>query len=170
MRRIRCLTPDDAEALLALRQRSLREAPWAFLSSPEDDVLSDLEAARDSLDRAPEAVTFGAFAPDLVGLLGLFRARQAKAAHRCALWGLYVDPAHRGLGCAGDLLRAAIDHARGLEGITAVGLSVSETAAAARGLYERAGFEAWGLEPQAMIVAGQSLREYHMILPLTADP
>lgn len=164
---VRPLTPTDAEALLDIRQRSLREEPLAFLSSPEDDLISSVEAARQSLDRAPEAVIFGAFAPELVGILGLFRAGHAKAAHKCFLWGMYLRPDACGQGTARRLLDAVIDHARGLDGVTMVGLSVSETAEPARRLYERAGFEVWGLEPQAMQVAGQYTREYHMGLSLT---
>ena len=163
---IRRLIPSDAEALLAIRQRSLREEPFAFLSSPEDDILSSVEATCQSLARAPDAVIFGAFVPELVGMVGLYRARQAKAAHKCFVWGMYLRPDARGQGTARRLLDAVIDHARSLDGVTMVGLTVSETAAPARRLYESAGFDIWGLEPQAIRIDGQTTREYHMGLSL----
>ena len=79
---------------------------------------------------------------------------------------MYLRPDARGQGTARRLLDAVIDHARGLDGVTMLGLTVSETAAPARRLYESAGFDIWGLEPQAMRIAGQTTREYHMGLSL----
>ncbi len=164
---IRELAKGDAEDLLSLRRRALREEPFGFLSSPEDDVLSSLAAVRRSLGKAPDSITFGAAAPELVGMLGIYRAGHSKAAHKSHLWGMYVRPDFRRQGIGRRLLEAAIEHAHGLGGVTVVGLSVSETANAAKRLYESGGFRAWGTEPDALRVDGCSAREYHMALSLT---
>lgn len=163
---IRELGPADAEALLEIRRLALRAAPHAFLSSPEDDVISSLEAARRSLEQAPLTVTFGAFAPAIVGMAGVHRARHRKAAHKASLFGMFVRAEARGQGIGRGLLAAAIDHARGLDGLLRLDLTVSETAPAARRLYERFGFQVWGSEPQAMCVEGRLLTEHHMTLAL----
>jgi GNAT superfamily N-acetyltransferase len=156
----------DAAALLKLRRESLLAEPLAFLASPEDDLASSEEAVRAMLTRAPEAVVFGARADGLVGLVGLHRGTARKAAHKANLWGLYVTQAWRGRGVGAALVGAAVAHARTLAGVSAVRLSVSESALGARRLYERCGFTAWGTEPDALRSAGRSLAECHMQLEL----
>ncbi|HSQ01097.1 MAG TPA: GNAT family protein [Candidatus Dormibacteraeota bacterium] len=164
---IRPLRVDDAEAHLALRQRALREEPMAFLSSPEDDVARTVDAVRAQLRRAPEeAVVFGAFAAELIGIVGLHRDHHRKAAHKVHLWGMYVAPAHRRQGVAASLLGAALAHARSLPGVAWAHLSVSESAPAARRVYERAGFQLWGSEPDALRHAGRTAVEHHLAIRL----
>jgi RimJ/RimL family protein N-acetyltransferase len=173
---IRLLRGDDAEAFLALRQQALREEPMAFLSAPDDDVARTVDAVRALLQQAPgAAVVVGAFARRvaaapaetmLVGFLGMHRDRHHKAAHKVHLWGTYVAPAHRGRGIAAALLAATLAHARTLPGVVWAHLSVSDTAPAARRLYERAGFRHWGTEPDALRHGGRSADEHHLALRL----
>jgi ribosomal protein S18 acetylase RimI-like enzyme len=111
-------------------------------------------------------VVFGAYTQELVGMLGLSRANQKKAAHKIRLWGMFVLPAFRRQGVGMRLLDTAIRYARSLDGAASVHLSVSESAAAARQLYESAGFETWGVEPDAVRFDGSSASERHMRLSL----
>jgi RimJ/RimL family protein N-acetyltransferase len=163
---IRLLQDHDAVAYAALRREALLESPLAFTASPIDDLASSAEAVREQLRRAPEAVILGAFQPDLVGAVGLFRDRHLKVAHKVLLWGMYVTPRHRRQGIAAELLRAALGHARTLPGVSRVHLSVSAAAPDARRLYERIGFEVWGTEPEALRHEGQAVAEHHMALSL----
>ena len=164
---IRPLCVDDAEAYLALRQQALRDEPMAFLSSPEDDIARTVDAVRAQLRRpAAEAVVFGAFAGALIGIVGLHRDHHRKAAHKVHLWGMYVAPGHRRQGVAGSLLAAALAHARALPGVAWAHLSVSATAPAARRVYERAGFQLWGSEPDALRHGGQTAVEHHLAVRL----
>lgn len=163
---IRPLTPDDAETYVDLRREALHAAPLAFLSSPETDVSATAAKAREILNSAPNAIVFGAFAPDLVGTLGVRRVDYPKAAHKVNLWGMYVRPDARRRGMARDLLRAGIAHARALNGVSVAHITVSDAAGAAKQLYEAAGFRVWGTEPDAMRHAGRSATEYHMALTL----
>jgi len=163
---IRPLEEADAEALAAFRRESLMEVPLAFASSPEDDFAASIDVVRAHLRRTPEQFVAGAFDPELVGMAGLYRDRHVKASHKAHLWGMYVASSHRGRGIGADLLRATLDHARTLPGVTRVHLCVSSVAPQARRLYERAGFELWGTEPDALRHGGEAATDYHMALHL----
>lgn len=133
------------------------------------DLASSEAAVRELLKPRRESVVFGAYTQGLVGMLGLSRANQRKAAHKTKLWGMFVLPACRRQGVGSRLLDAAIGYARSLEGVASVHLSVSESATAARHLYERAGFETWGVEPDAVRFEAKSASECHMLLSLGVD-
>ena len=163
---IRQLRAADAEAYLELRRQALLDAPGAFAASPEDDLVASVEAVRVQLRRAPDTVIIGAVPERLVGIVGLYRDRHLKAAHKADLWGMYVEPAARRQGIGRQLLAAALEHARSLPGVEWVHLSVSSSAPAARRLYERAGFAVWGSEPDALRVGGESFVEHHLALRL----
>jgi ribosomal protein S18 acetylase RimI-like enzyme len=164
---IRSLEISDAAALFELRRHALRDAPSAFLASPEDDLGSSEDAVRQLLGRAPESVVFGAWNQTLVGMLGFNRSSQIKSAHKAQLWGMFVIPSFRGRGLGEELLLAAIAHARVSDGITSMQLCVSESATSAKRLYERLGFRTWGVEPDAIRYQGQSFADHHMALSLT---
>jgi GNAT superfamily N-acetyltransferase len=163
---IRSLNSVDADALYQLRREALLDSPLAFSASPEDDVASSEEAVRQQLENRTGSLVFGAFEGGLHGMLGLTRARHIKSARKAYLWGMYVKPAWRGQGAGAGLLAAAIIHARGLSGVRALYLSVSEAATEARRLYERTGFRIWATEPDSIQVGDKLLSEYHMMLRL----
>ncbi|MEQ8766195.1 MAG: N-acetyltransferase [Planctomycetota bacterium] len=158
---VRELTPDDAEAFYRIRHEGLRDTPMAFAASPEDDRASSVEATRELLDAGPSTI-FGAFDPELVGVVGAVRNHHLKMAHKLHVWGVYVSPAGRGRGIGEALLRAVIAYAEEVPGIDWLQLSVSSTTPAAKRLYERVGFEVWGIEPDALRYAGESGDELHM--------
>jgi RimJ/RimL family protein N-acetyltransferase len=159
---IRILNQDDAGELFRLRRSALLDSPLAFTASPEDDAASSQAAVRELLKPRLESVVFGAFTPGLIGMLGLQRPQQRKTAHKVNLWGMFVLPASRGQGVAAQLLDAAIRYARTFDGVTSVHLSVTESALAARRVYEKAGFETWGVEPDAIRFEGRSESERRM--------
>jgi ribosomal protein S18 acetylase RimI-like enzyme len=163
---IRRLTPDDALEFVALRRNALAAAPQAFAASPEDDVAGSLDYVRGALGSAEQAV-FGAFDPDLVGSVGIYRDRHVKAAHKCHLWGMWVAPDSRRKGIGRRLVDEAVDFARRMDGVTHVHLSVSEAAEEALALYRCMGFTTWAIEPAALKVGGKVLSEQHMVRLLT---
>jgi ribosomal protein S18 acetylase RimI-like enzyme len=164
--KIRQMEPSDASQVFTLRRKAILDSPLAFLASPEDDVASSVEVVRELLGRAPDSVVFGAEAGELVGMLGVVREGRAKAAHKLQFWGMYVTPDCRGHNIGRGLLRSALLHARRLDGVATVNLSVAETADAARQLYESEGFVLWGVEPDAIRCGRESVAEYHMQLAL----
>jgi RimJ/RimL family protein N-acetyltransferase len=163
---IRLLREEDADAYAELRRQALLDTPLAFASSPDDDLISDPEAMREQLRRAPESIIVGAFHDHLVGIVGLYRDQHRKCSHKAHLWGMYVTPAHRHRGLASELLRAVLQHAEAMPGVSWVHLSVSSAAPEAQKLYESAGFRPWGTEPDALRHDGRAVSELHMALHL----
>lgn len=161
---IRALVPADADVYMKLRRQALAESPLAFAASPKDDRAASRASVCDLLNKAPDAVTFGAFTPQLIGAVGLYRDGHRKAAHKAHIWGMYVAPPYRGRHLGRRLLTVALDHARTLAGIRQVQLAVSEAAPEARKLYESCGFTCWGTEPDALQYQGRYVAEYHMVL------
>jgi RimJ/RimL family protein N-acetyltransferase len=166
---IRCLEPDDADALIALRREALSREPLAFGAALDDDRTLSADLLRASLADAGSFAIIGAFdAEALVGMAGLFRMEKLKARHRAMIWGMYVTQTARGRGVGAAILKAAIDRARTWPGIIQVHLSVTETSEEAGRLYRSLGFREWGVEPRAVHWDGRFVAEHHMVLELTA--
>ena len=162
---IRRLAPDDAAAYRDLRLRCLKEHPDAFTSSYEEDAQKDVAASAKRL--APEGAdaVFGAFAEGtLAGIVGLAREPRAKNRHKGTVFGMYVAPEHGRRRVGARLLWHLIDVARQTPGIEQLVLTVTDTNAAARTLYEKAGFRSFGTEPRAIRVGGAYYGKNHMIL------
>jgi GNAT superfamily N-acetyltransferase len=161
----------DADAFVGLRREALLDSPLSFTSSPEDARSIDAEGFRAQVRGAPQSVVLGAFADadegDLVAMVGIHRDPHAKVAHKAHVWGMYVTPAWRGRGLGRQLLDAAIEHARTLDGVAWIMLGVAREAPAARSLYESAGFVAWGEEADAVRHQGAVTSVVHMALHLT---
>ena len=152
---IRQLTADDAAAFQALRLAGLRDHPENFGASLEREQRLSLDAVGERLTPGPSQAVFGADADGrLVGVIGIYRDVGLKQAHKGGIWGMYVDPAHRGRGIAAALVKRALTFAAGCEGWRQVRLSVNVANAAAIALYEAHGFVRYGLEPGALLVDG----------------
>lgn len=167
--RIRRLSAADGQEYLTLRREMLLDTPLAFGSSPEDDFCRDEGWFEGFLAAGPGNVLYGAFDPDLVGAVGLFRGTGRKAAHLVTLWGMYVKPHRRRRGLGGGLVSAAIDHARTVPGVRQIHLGVSDATPGARAVYESLGFVLWGTEPRATCHQGRFTDEHHMVLRLDAS-
>lgn len=153
---VRALVPDDVPALLPLRREALETSPLAFGSSPEDDTRGGSATyMRTALADVANAAVFGAFAGErLVGMVGVVRGGTVKVRHRAHIWGMYVAPAHRRSGVGAALVAAAVERARGWDGVVQVSLSATEAAEEAARLYRRVGFREWGVEPRALCWRG----------------
>lgn len=166
---IRRLTESDAAEYRELRLRGLREHPDAFTSSFEEDQLKPLEWARQRLGARPEAphdFILGAYADGkLVGILGMSVEARTKVRHIGEVFGMYVAPEHAGRGAGRLLVDACIARARET-GLERLRLTVTDSNARAKSLYERAGFRAFGLERNAVKVDGSYFDKCHMALAL----
>ena len=167
---IRRLGVEDASALVALRREALETEPLAFAASAADDAALMIESVRAFLGTPDTQAVYGAFdGSRLVGMIGLFKATRLKQCHKAMIWGMYVQPHHRRAGLGHALLNGAIEQARTWS-VEQLQLSVAEPAAAAKHLYEAAGFRVWGTEPRALHWNGRFVTEHHLALDLTKSP
>jgi RimJ/RimL family protein N-acetyltransferase len=164
---VRRLAVDEVAAMQALRREALASEPLAFGATAEDDLALDTAHAERSLGDPATAAIFAAFVSGApVAMVGVVRLTREKVEHRALVWGMFVQPAHRGHGVGALVLEAAVNHARGWSGVRQVHLSVTAASPAARRLYERAGFVVWGREPRALGWQGTFIDEYHLVLEL----
>lgn len=167
---IRCLDDVDAAVFQALRLRALEDDPASFLASREEEAGTTLDDVRARLREKrgrDDDFVLGAFIEDeLVGIAGFCRETRAKANHKATIWGVFVAAEARRLGVGRALVEEAVARARAVPGLLQIHLSVSTTTPEARRLYRALGFCTWGVEPDAMRVAGNLIDEEHMVLLL----
>lgn len=152
----------------ALMLEAYVQAADAFTSTAEDRQAELLDWWVRRIG-SPQGLTqsFGAFdAGRLVGTVALECTAKPKTRHAALLIGMYVTAASRGQGAGEQLLQAAIAAARARPDLLALRLTVTEGNAPALRLYQRAGFVAWGTEPQAIRTPGGFRGKVHMSLPL----
>jgi ribosomal protein S18 acetylase RimI-like enzyme len=162
---IRPLRADDAAQWRTIRLEALKAHPIAFQSSYEEAVTKDLAFFAARIPADGDSALFGALlGGNLVGTCGLQILTGPKQRHKAQVWGMYVTPAARRHGTGAALVQAAIDHAR--TRVAVVSLVVSMENAAARALYRRMGFVAYGVEKRALRYEGVDHDDELMALDL----
>ena len=146
-----------------MRRVGLEQEPHSFGASPEDDRTTQDPKFVEGALRDPDQALLGAFAPGLVGMVGIYRDRMIKAKHKAHIWGMYVSPDGRGKGTGKQLMEAALQWAEGQEGIIQVHLIVSSQTPVAQSLYRSLGFSLWGTEPSALRINGELVDDQHMV-------
>ena len=149
---LRRLTPADADAYRSFMLRAYADDPAAFTSTVAEREPLPLDWWRERVSDRPEAeaAVIGAFEHDqLVGVAGLRFQHRPRTRHKGLLFGMAVAPAVRGRSVGRALVEAVVDRARDA-GLRVVQLTVMETNAPARQLYEACGFAAFGTEPLAI--------------------
>lgn len=166
---VRQLTVADVDAYRALRLAALADAPDAFGDSLEAARARPPVYWRNLLNGEPDRVFFGAFAGEqMIGTMNIARATGEKLRHKCMLYGVYVASEGRGTGTGRALMEAVIARARAT-GVLQIGLGVGVHNEAAKRLYERAGFVAYGTEPRALHVDGIFIDEIMMVKHLDGE-
>jgi ribosomal protein S18 acetylase RimI-like enzyme len=142
---IRRLSPEEAALFREIRLEGLRRDPDAFSSTFEEESEKPLAFFA---DRLAASSVFGAFRnTELLGVAGFYVQPGPKHGHKGTLWGMYVRPQARRTGTGGKLVAAVVEHARGR--VEQIQLTVISKNLAARRLYERFGFEEYGVEKRA---------------------
>jgi len=165
--RVALLSPPNAQAYRALMLEAYALEPDAFTSTPQERAALPLSWWEKRLGASDDAVGFGAFEGDtLVGSIVLERGERTKTRHKGHIVGMYVKASHRGRGIGAALFEAAMEAARARFDLRTVILTVSEGNDGARALYERFGFRAFGVEPQAIAVGASFIGKVHMVCEL----
>jgi GNAT superfamily N-acetyltransferase len=138
---VREIQADEWELLRDVRLAALHEAPSAFGSTYAREAEFTEEQWRGRL--SSRAVTFIAFREEPVPLEPVGLAGVYEEDGDADLVSMWVRPTARGLGVGQALVEAAADWAKARDHDTLY-LWVTETNAAARGLYERCGFAPTG--------------------------
>lgn len=149
---IRRLLASDALVFQALRLAALRDAPFAFSSSYEEECDTALATVESHLGARN---LFGAFdGAELVGMVGVGRDKGPKLQHKGYIAAMYVSEEHRGKGAGRLLLEHALAFAASLQGLRQLTLAVTAGNAPAITLYESMGFAVYGTEPSALCAGG----------------
>ncbi|MGO4730402.1 GNAT family N-acetyltransferase [Paenibacillus sp. 2KB_22] len=161
---IRNIKRDEADVYWPFRLEALKTHPEAFGASFELSIQIPMNEVQERIHNEPDDYILGAYTTEetLAGMMGFKREHGLKLRHKGMIWGVYVAPPYRGSGLASRLLREVLDRGRHLEGIKQINLSVVTTNESARRLYERYGFEVYGIERNALEVYGQGYDEAHM--------
>lgn len=168
---VRRLLPADAAAYRALMLEAYQLHPSAFTTEPAERTLLPMQwwAARLSDAPSAEQVVFGAFAAGkLVGTVGIEFNCRAKTRHKAHLFAMYVAAAQRRSGLGQVLLQTALAEAGQRDHVELVQLTVSDGNPAAQQLYERCGFQVFGVEPFALKLATGYVSKVHMWRELSA--
>jgi GNAT superfamily N-acetyltransferase len=142
---LRAVVAGDAEQLRRLRLRALEDSPDAFGSSLQVELTFPesewLDLARRS-ETAEDVVVYVAVDGDR--WLGMAAGRWYDRDNGVAvLWGMWVDPASRGLGLGERLVTAVHEWAAG-QGARALRLGAVTGVGDPTGFYERLGFARTG--------------------------
>lgn len=159
------LTAPYAQAYRALMLEAYTAYPDAFTSSTAERATLPLSWWEERLNPDPQAreVVLGVFQRGaLAGVVGLAMETREKARHKATLFGMYVQPAHQRAGLGQLLVQAALEEARGRADVRQVLLTVTQGNARAQALYERCGFESFGVEPDAVMVGRTYVAKVHM--------
>jgi len=162
------LQPSDAQQYRALMLQAYELAPDAFTSTVEERS-AEPESFWVKRIAAPSALSaaFGAYeGQKLVGTVALEFSAKPKTRHKAHVIGMYVAPATRGTGAGRALLGAAVEWAKAKEGVRMLTLTVTEGNEPAVNLYSAAGFQAFGVEPMAILTPSGFKAKVHMWLPL----
>lgn len=171
---VRRLAAPDAAAYRALMLDAYATHPSAFTTTVDERAGLPLGWWEERLgsDAGEASVVYGAFddAGGLVGAAGLSFEPRQRARHKATLFGMAVAASARRAGFGRRLVLAVLAHARAIERLRLVQLTVTEGNSTAQALYERCGFQVFGVEPLAIAVEGALLAKVHMWCDLRTSP
>ena len=143
----RKLKSSEAKDFRRVRLDCLKRFPDKFGSSYEDELKMPRVLFEDFIENESENhVFFGAFADNnLIGIAGFVRGNRRKTRHRGEIVSMYVNPDFQGQKIGEKLLRALIEEIFNSDEIESLELTVVADNISAAKLYERVGFETFGI-------------------------
>jgi RimJ/RimL family protein N-acetyltransferase len=164
--RIITLDPERWAEFRELRLQALRGDPAAFGSSYEESREEPEAFWRGRLEDAQRKIEnitlFAEIDGRLVGMMGMFRRVRIKTKHVATVFGVYVDPAARGRGIAGQLMQALLDEISLIPEIVKLELTVNTENPVALALYRRFGFEICGTAHRGLKIGERYYDEHQM--------
>ncbi|GAA0439842.1 GNAT family N-acetyltransferase [Lentibacillus halophilus] len=161
---IRLLGIHDAEAYRDLCLEAMLNSPESYTSSYGEVKKQSVYTFKVRL-QSENIFTFGAYSGDeLAGMITLMREVRQKTAHRTALFMLYVTPYERGKGIGRQLIQTAVDHAKSLDGVEQINLSIIVNNSTLKRFCYAMGFSPIGVHKQAVKAGDHYYDEEHMIM------
>ncbi|MFZ0369717.1 MAG: GNAT family N-acetyltransferase [Halobacillus sp.] len=165
---VRELNGKDAEDYYELRLEALLTNPDAFITTYEQEKQrpDPLVKTAERLD-SHSSRTFGLFEDGtLCGTATLVKETHPKFSHKGSIVAMYVSPGCRRKGGAALLLQEVINFSKAIE-LEVLHLNVVTDNTPAKKLYEKVGFQSYGVERKAIKIADRYLDEELMELFLT---
>jgi ribosomal protein S18 acetylase RimI-like enzyme len=146
----RPLKPGDEAAYRHIHLDSLQTFPDNFGTRYEDQVKVEKLQFEEFIETgSQDNFIFGAFAgDDLIGIAGFRRGDREKTRHRGEIVQMYVDPDFHGQRVGESLMREVVEAAFTLTGIESLELSAVASNLSAQTLYEKIGFETYGIRSE----------------------
>ena len=161
---IRKLQPHESTIYREVRLACLKNAPQFFGSTYEEEILNPKFFFETFIENdSPDHLMFGAFDGErLIGITGFNRMARKRASHRGEMVQVYVEPGYRGQNIGGKLMRHVLDYAFTLDGIEQVQLSAIASNQTAIKLYEKLGFQSFGVQPKYFKVGDSYMDQQFM--------
>lgn len=159
---IRVLSSADAIQYRIFRLTALKRFPHLFRADADEEAQKPLASTERRLKESADNRWTGAFdtSGNLIGCVGFRREAGAKRRHIGQVLGLQISQQWWRHGIATALLQDVIAQASAV-GVTQIQLSLTLPNPAAENLYEKLGFKVYGLEADALRVAGESHDKQH---------
>ena len=176
---IRPLVSADVAAYRTLRLASLRDHQYAH-GPAHEDALAQSEAWHAKRLARPDYAWFGAFdggngsgdggGDRLVGAICLRFQEGSRLRHTASLNSLMVASSHQRAGIGRALIAHLLAHAREVEHLRRLKLSLIDGNDPALRLYEAFGFTPFGVEPDAIFHEASYRAVRHLDLSLVREP
>lgn len=159
---IRVLAKSDYQSYSSLRSLGLKTEPTSFWASESQELPIRKARFLESLAIKDNFILGYFYDGSLVSIAGFVRESHLKLKHKGFIWGVFTHPDYRGRGFGKQLMLALIDQAFKSQGLQQINLSTRTDNKAAINLYERLGFEKYGVEKHAAFVDGFFFDEVYM--------
>jgi ribosomal protein S18 acetylase RimI-like enzyme len=165
MYRIARIQPGQGQQLRAIRLESVHYNNTAFAISQTQllGLSHDQweQVCSNAMIGQQNAIFMATHDAIVIGMVGCRIDTSPKMRHVGVVWGMYVNPMHRGKQVGTQLIRHVIAHGEQL-GVSMLKLSVTTTQEAAITMYQRVGFERYAYEPALLHVDGIDIDALHM--------
>lgn len=143
---IKILGVDELNDFREIRLSALAKAPAMFGSTYDVEIVKPLSFFQICLSNS---TIFGVYHKDrIIGLAALIQESGIKLAHKAVLCSVFIEPEFQSQGIATALLRAVIAYSQAQ--VEQVLLTVAADNQSAIKLYQKMGFEMYGVEKKAL--------------------
>jgi len=159
------IQPGQGLQLKAIRLESVHHNNTAFAISQTQllGLSHDQweQACSNAMVGQSDAIYLAWHANAVIGCVGVRIDPSPKMRHTGIVWGMYVNPLHRGKQVGSQLIQSVIGHGDAIR-LHMLKLSVTTTQEAAITMYQRVGFERYAYEPALLHVDGIDIDALHM--------